>query len=260
MADASARGRFVWHDLMTTDPRAAVDFYTKVTGWGTEQWNGGGGSPYTMWTVNGAPLGGVMSMPENVAGMPPRWISYVCVPDTDATAKQATALGGRVLHPPSDIPTVGRYAVIADPQGASIAIFTPEGQAPGHEGAPTQGEFSWHELMTTDYAGALDFYSALFGWERDQAHDMGPMGIYQLYSRNGIQLGGMFNKPADMPGPPNWMVYIMVDSADRAAERVAKNGGKMVNGPMEVPGGDRIAHCVDPQGGMFAVQSRAAMS
>jgi predicted enzyme related to lactoylglutathione lyase len=258
MTDTSARGRFVWHDLITTDTGAAVDFYTKVAGWGTEQWNGGG-APYTMWMSNGAPLGGVTSMSQSASGMPPHWISYVCVPDTDATATQASALGGKVLHPPTDIPMIGRYAVIADPQGAPIAIFTPQAQAPGHEGAPNKGEFSWHELMTTDYAGAFDFYSTLFGWEKSDAHDMGPMGIYQIYSRNGLQIGGMFNKPADMPMPPNWMVYIMVDSADRAAERVTKYGGKVCNGPMEVPGGDRIAQCMDPQGGMFAVHSKATM-
>jgi predicted enzyme related to lactoylglutathione lyase len=99
MADASARGRFVWHDLVTTDPRAALDFYATVAGWGTEQWNGGGGPPDTMWMANGAPLGGVMPLSKSAEGTPPHWISYVCVPNADATAKQAAAPRRQVTAP-----------------------------------------------------------------------------------------------------------------------------------------------------------------
>jgi hypothetical protein len=257
MADVNARGRFVWHDLLTTDQEAAIAFYTKVIGWGTDQWRSGDGPPYTTWTANGEAIGGVMPMPSTVRDVPPHWIAYVCVSDTDAAATTVAASGGQVLEPPADIPTVGRFAVIADPQGAAIALFTPMGRAPGHEGPPRVGEFSWHELMTTDYARALDFYTTLFGWQRSGTHDMGPMGIYQLYERNGMQLGGMFNKSRDMPFPPNWMNYIRVDNADRAAARVTKHGGRVVNGPMEVPGEDRVALCMDPQGAMFAVHSVA---
>jgi predicted enzyme related to lactoylglutathione lyase len=123
---------------------------------------------------------------------------------------------------------------------------------------PNIGGFSWHELATPDYAAAFRFYQALFGWEKVAEHDMGPMGMYFIFGRNGTQLGGMFNKPADMPFPPNWLQYIQVDSADSAVERVKANGGKVLNGPMDVPGGDRIAQCLDPQGGAFAVHSRKA--
>lgn len=255
MADPQARGRFVWHDLMTTDPAAAVSFYTKVLGWGTEQWQTDGVPPYTMWTVKNTPIGGVMQMPEMAAGMPPHWIAYVAVPDTDATVKQATSLGGKVHRAPSDIPTVGRFAVIEDPQGAVIAVFTPAGETPGHDGEAQEGEFCWHELMTTNYGAALDFYKALFGWEKGEAHDMGSYGIYQIYMRNGMQLGGMSNAASQMKMPPSWQFYVRVNNADQAAERVTKNGGKILNGPMDVPGGGRIANCQDPQGGMFAVHA-----
>jgi predicted enzyme related to lactoylglutathione lyase len=178
----------------------------------------------------------------------------------DATVKQAESLGATIHHKPTDIPTVGRFAVLADPQGAFFAVFTPPGNAPGHEGMPNVGEFSWHELATTDYAAAFGFYQALFGWEKIAEHDMGPMGIYFLFGRNGQQLGGMFNKPPEMPFPPNWLQYIQVDSADSAADRVKANGGQVLNGPMDVPGGDRIAQCLDPQGGAFAVHSRGQIS
>jgi predicted enzyme related to lactoylglutathione lyase len=253
MADMSARGRFVWYDLMTTDPQQAEAFYTKTVGWSTEAWQGGP-MPYHMWKADGKTMGGVMQLPAN-AGAPPHWLAYIAVPDVDATVNDAESRGAKALHRPTDIPTVGRYAVLSDPQGAVFAVFTSAGNAPGHEGAPTMGEFSWHELATTDIDAAFTFYEALFGWEKKD-EDMGPLGIYRIFSRKGIQLGGMFNKPADMPFPPHWLQYVMVDSARAAADRVAANAGKILNGPTEVPGGDWIAQCLDPQGAPFAVHSK----
>jgi predicted enzyme related to lactoylglutathione lyase len=148
--------------------------------------------------------------------------------------------------------------VLADPQGAVFALYSPASERPDKEGPPGLGEFSWHELLTTNYEAAFAFYAAVFGWEKLQAHDMGEMGVYLIFGQNGKQLGGMFNKPPAVQAPPNWLQYIAVDSADRAAERVTANGGTLMVEPMEVPGGDRIAQGMDPQGGTFAVHSRKA--
>jgi predicted enzyme related to lactoylglutathione lyase len=251
MTDAGTRGRFVWYDLMTRDQKSAEEFYTGVLGWGTQAWDG---MPYTMWTANGTPIGGIMPMPE-AAGAPPHWLAYISVPDVDATVDQATSLGARTLVPAKDIPAVGRFAVLADPQGAAFAVFTPLNAA-GDEAAAAIGEFSWHELATTDYAKAFAFYEAIFGWHKQAEHDMGPMGIYLLFSRNGRELGGMFTMAPGMQMPPNWLQYVRVDSADAAVERVKSRGGNVLNGPMDVPGGDRIAQCLDPQGAAFAIHSR----
>lgn len=255
MSDSPAKGRIVWHDLMTPDVQSAVSFYTEAVGWGTEPFEIGSGPPYTMWTAAGTPLGGVMDMPPATADMPPHWLAYVNVPNVDETAQQAVALGGSIHKEATDIPDVGRFAVIADPQGATICIYTPKQSDTAADTPPKLGEFSWHELSTTDVPAALDFYSKLFGWTAGPTHDMGPLGIYQIFERNGVQLGGMFAAPPDDRTPPNWLGYVRVDSADRAAERVTKAGGKVVNGPMDVPDGGRIAQCMDPQGGMFAVHS-----
>ena len=250
-------GRFVWYDLMTTDPAGARDFYTNVLGWGTETWDGGE-QPYDMWTAPSGALGGVMELPpEAVAqGAPPHWMAYIAVEDVDATVEKGTSLGGTVLVPPMDIPTVGRFSVMADPHGAVFAAFRPEGEAPGHDEAPGVGEFSWHELVTEDYDAAFDFYSALFGWQKTDAMDMGPAGTYQMYGRGvGPDLGGMMNKPPQMPEemPASWWFYARVDDIDAALERVKENGGTVASGPMDVPGGDKVAQCQDPQGAWFAV-------
>ena len=253
MVDAASRGRFVWFDLMTSSPDEAVRFYTNVIGWGTAQWEGP--APYTMWTNNSLPLGGVMKLPPQANGSP-HWLGYISSPDVDATVKQATNFGARVLVQPTDIPTVGRYAVMADPQGALFAAFTTASQTPGHEGPPDIGEFSWHELLTRDHPAALRFYEMLFGWTKAKSMDMGEMGAYQLFERNGLEMGGMFDKPASMPGPPTWVYYIRVANLDRALQAVTGGGGQILNGPVEVPGGDTIVNCMDPQGALFALHEK----
>jgi hypothetical protein len=256
MNDTSSRGRFVWYDLMTSDPGKAQDFYKKTAGWGTENWDPGN-MDYTMWTANGKPMGGVMPLPDG-APIPPHWIAYIAVPDIDATAQQVVSLGGRVVSPPQEIPNVGRFAVLADPQGATFSAFTPRPQpdgSPATDDLPPIGEFSWHELAADDYRQAWTFYEAVFGWDKMAEHDMGPMGVYLIFGRNGHQLGGMFTKSPEMPMPANWLQYIRVDNADRVADAVKANGGTVMNGPMDVPGGDRIAQCMDPQGAAFAIHS-----
>lgn len=257
---SDAKGRFVWYDLMTTDPDAAVKFYSQVVGWGTTDWQSPeGGQSYTMWTNSTGPLGGVMDLPEDAkkAGAPPHWMVYVSTPDIDETVKRAKELGGDVVLPPTDIPTIGQFAILRDPQGASFSLFTP---APGAQpmsqnGPPQKGQFSWHELATTDHEAAFKFYSDLFGWVKTSDMDMGPLGTYQMYGLSpDAPMGGIYNKPAEMPMPA-WLPYAMVDDATAGAERVKKAGGQVINGPMEVPGGDWIAMGIDPQGAMFAIHS-----
>ena len=251
-------GRFVWYELLTSDPAAAIPFYTKLIDWSTSTWEGTE-QPYTMWMNGETPIGGLMQLPEDAvkAGAPPHWLAYVSTPNVDDTAKKVSSLGG-VVHHVMEIPTVGKIAILADPQGAIFAGYTPAGDMPGGEGPPEKGQFSWHELMTSDHTAAFDFYHKLFGWEKTEAMDMGEAGIYQMYGLPGtaIPLGGMFNTPAEVQAPPHWLLYTMVDNVDARAEQVKKMGGTILNGPMEVPGGDRIVQCMDPQGAAFALHSK----
>ena len=258
MSDDTPRGRFVWYELMTSDPVAAQAFYAQVVGWKAEAWEGGP-TPYTMWMNDETALGGVMSLPDEARkqGAPPHWLAYVGTLDVDGTVSRATALGGTLLHGPVDVPKVGRFAVLADPQGAVFAAFRSTGQAPGHDGPWQVGEVSWHELATADPAKAFDFYRDLFGWVATEAMDMAPVGTYQMFGRTKDRaMGGIFKKPAEMPGPPAWLLYVSIDSVDTQSELVKKLGGQVLNGPMDVPGGDRIVQCLDPQGAAFALHSK----
>jgi hypothetical protein len=250
----NVHGRFLWYDLMTRDVDAAVAFYTRVIGWGTQPFPNPT-MPYTMWTVGDVPMGGVMAMPPEAAGAPPHWLAYIGSSDVDSTVQRAQTLGAGVHVEPRDIPDVGRFAVLSDPQGAAFAVYTPS-LDPGAEQDPGTGQFSWHELATTDYETARRFYFELFGWTTTQDFDMGPMGIYAMFGRDGREYGGMFNKPPEMPMPPNWLLYASVTDLDDAVERVTSGGGQLLNGPMEVPGGDRIAQCLDAQGAAFAMHEK----
>lgn len=254
-----SHGRFVWYDLMTTDPIAATAFYNQLIGWGTQPWQGGG-MPYTMWTTSGGPIGGVMDLPREArdAGAPSHWLAYVGVTDIEATCRRAEALGGAVLHPRTDIPGAGCFAVLRDPQGAVFAVYSSDSLSTDEATPPGIGQISWHELATSDLEAGYAFYRDLFGWDVQQEDlDMGGGWMYRIYGQpGGLPLGGMFTKPAEMPGPPFWLYYIAVPSVDEAVARVKEIGGRVLNGPMEVPGGDLIAQCADPQGAVFALYSK----
>jgi uncharacterized protein len=252
------QGRFVWHELMTPDPTAAKEFYTNVVGWKTSKMEGD--FDYTFWLAGDTPdtmIGGMMPLTPDAAkmGAPPSWTAYIEVPDADATIAQTIKLGGAVVVPAQTVPNVGRFALLRDPQGAVFAVIT-SATPLKPETDPRPLEFSWHELTTTDQPAAIDFYQQIFGWEKKSEFDMGDMGVYYMFGRDRFTYGGIMTKPPEAPGT-YWLHYARVaDSADAAAERAQKAGGKLMVGPMEVPGGDRIAVLSDPQGAVFAVHSK----
>jgi predicted enzyme related to lactoylglutathione lyase len=249
MSTADIRGRFIWHELLTTDTTAAAAFYPKVVPWRTQPSSMPG---YTIWMAGQSQVGGLMAQPSDAAGTPPQWLIYIGTPNVDATAEHAQRLGARVVKPAADIPNVGRFAVLADPQGATFALYTP-GPTGGAIPAAGAGVFSWHELATTDVAGALRFYGELFGWSKGQGHDMGAMGVYQIFERFGSMIGGMCNVQGPAT-PPSWLSYVQVADSSRAVAAAKSAGGRLLHGPVEVPGGSWIALFMDPQGGAFAVQ------
>lgn len=119
-------GAFSWVELLTTDPAAAGTFYGELFGWELED-SPMGGRSYTVVKVQGQAVGGIMKMPaEAPPGVPPHWGAYVTVTDVDATVAKAESLGGQALVPAMDIPQVGRFAVIRDPQGAALAVIAYE--------------------------------------------------------------------------------------------------------------------------------------
>ena len=245
--------QFVWYELLTSDPDAAASFYGAVVGW-TVQPSGMPGMDYRMLQMGQTMVGGLMAIPAEAAagGMRPAWLAYVTVPDVDEALEAITATGGGVRVPPTDIPGVGRFAMITDPQGAAIYIMTPMAEGASEAFAPGRpGHGGWNELSTTDWEAAWSFYSEHFGWTKDRAMDMGPMGTYQLFNTGGEAVGAMMNN-ARVPHP-FWLYYFCVEDINAAKARVLEAGGAVHNGPMEVPGPLWIIQAQDPQGAMFAL-------
>lgn len=248
-------GSFVWYEYMASDAKAAADFYTTVVGWSGKD-AGMAGFPYTLLSVGANMVAGLMTLPEDARkmGARPGWLGYVGVPDVDAFATKIAAAGGKIYRAAGDIPGVGRFAVVGDPDGAGFVIFKggPE-EDPRPPLAPSApGNVGWRELRAGDLAGAFAFYAGLFGWKKTQAMDMGPMGTYQVFEIAGGQGGGMMTKRAETPAP-YWLYYFNVEAIDAAAARIKAGGGEVVIGPREVPGGGWVVHGLDPQGGTFAL-------
>ena len=257
VATSTVLGRPLWYELMTTDMKAAEAFYRNVVGWKTSPFDGAG-QPYTAFNRGDVAIGGVMKRPDDVKA-PPFWAMYIGVQKLEDAVTQIKRLGGRSHTDVITIPDVGRMQLMQDPQGAAFYIIEPANDQRSPEGAPEVGDASWRELMTTDAPAAMKFYEQVFGWHQSQAMDMGPAGTYYIFNRPHGQIGGMMNKPPEMANvPANWQIYFRVPDVDAAAERVKANGGQIINGPMDVPDGDRIANAIDPQGAAFGLHSKKA--
>jgi predicted enzyme related to lactoylglutathione lyase len=137
-----------------------------------------------------------------------------------------------------------------------INVFQPN-SAPMLRDTTRPGEFAWHELVTMDRDGALAFYAKVFGWKKVRDVDIGPMGTYTVFGIDGVEFGGIFTKPKDMPMPPHWLYYVQVAELAPAIERAKAKGAKLLNGPIEVPGGAHVAQLTDPQGAPFALHEEA---
>ncbi len=240
---------------MTEDVAKGESFYRNVLGWNISD-SGMSDHTYKILSVEKNAIGGLMTIPEEICGTDRHscWRGYIGVENVDAYAERAKAAGATIRRAPQDIPGVGRFAVIVDPQGAPFILFSGMNgmEAPPRPPAGTAGYVGWHELLTTDLDAAWAFYAQLFGWTKGEAVDLGPMGIYQIFEIDGVGSGGMMKLPS-AECPPSWVYYFNVDDIDATLERVRQNGGTVDNGPCQVPGGSWIAQCTDSQGAAFAV-------
>jgi predicted enzyme related to lactoylglutathione lyase len=257
------QGDYIWYELMTPDPEGSKAFYDAVVGWNIgkaeEAYNG-----YRMIGTDGGFAGGVLPLNAEMQqhGARPTWLGYIHVTDVDQSIKSIEQAGGKALMPATHIPNVGRIAMVADPQGAPFYVMKPI-PPEGRENEPStvfspgkDGRCSWNELSTSDPVAARRFYGEQFGWTSDEFMDMGEHGEYRFFDHHGVRLGavsGMMNQDQH----PHWRYYFRVPSVSKAKETAEAKGGKVVMGPMEVPGGDHIIIGFDPQGAEFALVGKA---
>ena len=253
------RGDFIWYELMTADPEKAKAFYEPVVGWNigpaVAEYNG-----YRMIErSDGKAAGGILPLTPEMQqhGARPTWLGYIHVADVDRAAREIEQDGGKTLMT-SDIPNVGRIALIADPAGAHFYIMKPIPPAndPGAKSdvfSPNQAQHvRWNELSTSDQDGAVQFYTKHFGWTQQGEMDMGEFGKYRFIQANGAAIGAIMRKPPQIP-VSLWTYYLGVDDIDRAASAVTAGGGQIMHGPMEIPGGEFSLNGLDPEGAPFGL-------
>jgi hypothetical protein len=254
------QGDFIWYELMTPDPEGAKAFYDAVVGWEV----GGEGPPeYNGYRMigrsDGGFAGGLLPLTPDMQqhGARPTWLGYVHVQDVDRKVAAIEAAGGKALMPATDIPNVGRIAMVADPQGAPFYVMKPippanDPNAKSDVFSETaQQRVNWNELSTSDPAAARAFYGDQFGWSSEEFMPMGEMGEYRFIDHHGQRIGAL---AGTMPGQdPHWRYYFRVPSIAKAKDIAEAKGGTVAVGPMQVPTGDYIVIGTDPQGAEFAL-------
>ena len=243
-----SQGRFVWYDLMTTDPAAAERFYGALFGWTFEPH----GPEYRMMSADGRGMGGIVAMKASDA-VPNHWVAYITVADVNATCAKVQELGGKVIVPTHPIPGTGEFATFTDRHGASFSAIRLDNDTPEPPRAKGSTAISWAELHSPDPADSLAFYGEIFGW-KSESWDMGGGQLYYLVGDE--HSAGIM---AAMPGaPPHWLLYANVANADAAVAKAQDLGARLVHGPADIPNVGRFAIFIDPLGAVFAVMQNAA--
>lgn len=255
-------GTPIWYELMTDAPEDAAEFYGKVMGWTYHTPPGGLERDYRIFHAGGAGVGGVTRAPEGAA-FAPIWAVYFGVADVDGAAEKAGALGARIHMQPQDIPGVGRFAFLADPQGGMFYLMRGDSDADSTAFAPMKaGHCSWNELVTSDQKAALDFYGKLFGWKKTGSMPMGEAGEYTFIGKDDVEMIGAMMDAREAGAAPYWNFAFTVSDIDAAKAAVETGGGRIVYGPIELPGdqGDWLIQADDPHGArvMFSGKRKAA--
>ncbi|MDC3958389.1 VOC family protein [Polyangium jinanense] len=237
---------FCWYELRTTDTGAAQAFYVDVLGFRMRD---------NLFFRGDRPVAGCSPLPERAAarGAPAHWLGHIAVRDVESLSHRILAQGGEQLGPTRTLESGATRVILRDPFGSVLSLVS--------SSDTTSGDVVvWHDLNTRDHARAFAFYSDLFGWKATETVDFGPeFGAYLKFSwdEGGPSVGGMVSSARLPHVHPHWLFYFHVEDLDEALAKVSARGGKVL-APRELPNGDRVAVCDDPQGAAFALHASAA--
>jgi uncharacterized protein len=249
-ADSTDSGRFVWHDLMTRDARAAKEFYGALLGWRFEDTKRGD-RPYVLARVGSEPVAGIVDV-SAIPDAAPQWISFMSVDDVEKSVALVQSEGGKVLLAPREVASVARAAVVADPQGAPLGLAQLRRSVPDPE-QPKAGHVFWQEYLARDASKALAFYRRLAGYESKVTDTRLGIEYHVLQKTRGR--AGLFQLPATTKDvEPNWLPYVLVSDPAGLAARVAGLGGRiLVPAAPELRNGSLVV-IADPGGAPLALQ------
>ena len=250
---SSDPGKFVWHDLTTDDPAVCKKFYGALLGWEYVDTTVLG-RPYTVARVGSQPVAGIHTPRAEGSGKTPaHWLSYMSVADVDATTSKAKAAGGSVLAGPVDLGTMGRAAVLRDPQGAPFGLVHLTRGDPHDPAAPVEDTFFWNEYLTHDMDATLAFYNGLVPYEVTTSKS--EAGAAYAVLKQGRARAGVFRVPDSRAEvPPNWLPYVLVADPAALAARVAGLGGRVLLFPRPDLRKGSLAIVADPTGAVVALQ------
>ncbi|QYG94517.1 VOC family protein [Iamia sp. SCSIO 61187] len=256
--DSMPVGHPCWIDLMTSDPDASRAFYQSFLGW-TSEASGPEYGGYITFSLDGTVVAGGMdknAMPDN-ADMPDVWSIYLHVEDAKATAEAIVANGGSLMFDPMEVPGLGIMGFATDPTGAAIGYWQPL----AHHGFGVVAEPNapgWFELHTRDFAGAIAFYEAVFGWTTYATGDTDEFR-YSTLEKDERAAAGVMDASGFLPEgvPAHWSVYFSVPDTAAAVARATELGATLVMGPDATPFGT-LATMTDPTGAVFKLSDGTA--
>jgi uncharacterized protein len=245
-----------WADLWTSDVHGSRSFYSETFGWKALEPNPEFGG-YFQWHREGAPVAGGMGdmgdMKANDA-----WKVYLQTPDAAQLAEVARAQGAEVMAEPSPVAELGTQVVVIDPTGAVIGGWEP-GSFQGFAEISATSAPSWFELQTDDYAKAVAFYEAAFGWETAQIGDTDEFRYTVMLDPNfGGELAGIMDASGFLAGAPShWSVYWQVEDVEATIAAATGRGGRVVDAATQTPYGT-LATLADPAGAQFKLRTPPA--
>jgi len=242
----SNQGRFVWRELVVKNQTKASAFYEHVFGWKAATVEMGPGYRYTLLKNGERDVGGLAAPPAD-RDVEANWLTYITVDDVDATAARVPSLGGSMLMAPFDVPSVGRVAIVADPQGGVFAAF--QSLTPGaSDTTPVTHSFCWAAIIAKNVDALVPFYTSLFGWTPSP---MGEPG-HVLFSR-GEEMVGSTMQSTDTSTPTQWLNYVAVENLGASTKTAQAAGAELVYGPVVVPQQGSYAVVTDPTGALVAL-------
>jgi len=248
----SNQGRFVWRELLVKNQAKASAFYSTVFGWKAVTADMGGGYRYTLLKNGEKDVGGLTAPPADKE-VAPSWLTYITVDDVDAVAARVPSLGGSVMMAPYDVPTIGRVAVVADPQGGVFAAF--QTLTPGAtDTTPQTHNFCWSVIVAKNVDAVVPFYTSLFGWTPSP---MGDEEGHVLFSR-GEEMVASTMQSRDGAKPAQWINYVAVENLDASTKKAQAAGAELVMGPVAVPQQGSYTVVADPTGALVALWQQEA--
>lgn len=250
-----------WVENLQPDPTATIGFYRSLFGWNFIEAGRKSTDEYYIAQLRGRDVAGIGSFDAGLGPVRPGWTTHVRVASANEATGIARKAGGRVLIEPFDVLPAGRMAVLADPAGATFAVWE-AGYRPGARLVNEAGAWALSTLGTPDPHAAEDFYCALFGWT-SQPFGNTPLQLFRLAGyfgghptqpvpRDVVAVMRPLTRPDDLA---QWAIDFWIDDVDAAAARAAEHGGVVKVTPRD-SGGFRYTVVADPQGATFTVSKR----